>query len=165
MNIITKIALITTFATLVTAQLYGDQCNVSTDCAYNQNFVCVNNRCECLDGHTVNQQRQCRKSYGGLCTHVLDCNIDRFLKCNFETYTCDCQQPEQQIFDNERKACVSLVGFGCYHESNEFSLNCVDGAFCDMPIIEGYMHHICTCKDGWENTDNRTCRLRTDSTQ
>lgn len=163
MNMITKIVLIISLATLVTSQLYGDRCSVNSDCALNQNFVCNGETCECLDGHTDNQQRVCKKSYGGLCTQVLDCNIDRFLKCNYESFTCDCQQPEQQTFDNERKSCVSLVGFGCYHNPGEFSLNCVEGAFCDMPIIEGQMHHICTCLDGWENTEHRTCRLATNS--
>lgn len=158
MKFFTEIILITFFATLVASQLHGDQCRLNTDCATRENLQCINERCDCLPGHSANQLRLCKKGYGGLCTQVLDCNIDRFLKCNFESFTCDCQQPEIQTYDSERNACVSLVGFGCYHESTEFSLNCVEGAFCDMPIIEGQMHHICTCKDGWETTDNRTCR-------
>lgn len=156
---ITKIVFVISVATLVTSQFFGDQCSVTTDCALNQNFVCNNQRCECLAGYSPTQQRLCSKGYGGTCRQVLDCNIDRFLKCNTSTYTCDCQQPAQQIYDSERQSCVSLVGFGCYHDSEEFSLNCVAGAFCDMPIVEGTMYHFCKCLDGYEETENRTCRL------
>jgi len=154
-----QIAVIACLATyILTQSLYGDQCEQNTDCADTQNLQCMDGQCSCLSGFTRNSLRGCSRTHGGPCQHVLDCNIDKFLKCNQTTSTCDCQQLDRQVFDQERDACVSLVGFTCSHDtSGDFSLYCVEGGYCDMPIVNGSMTHACRCGEGWRITKGRIC--------
>lgn len=125
------------------------------------NLQCVDERCGCLPGYTVNSYRTCFKTYGVACDFLLDCNIDAFLYCSNTTFTCDCQQSDRQLFDLERETCVSLVGFTCnYDPLEEFALHCVEGAYCDMPFVEGVMIHECKCEEEWEEMEDKTCRRR-----
>jgi hypothetical protein len=128
-------------------------------CNASLHLDCINGTCACITGYssTPDKNIPCRKTYGQPCSYVLDCNIDRFLGCD-EDKLCTCQVPKEQVFDEERQNCVSLIGFNCYHDTgNEFSLHCVKNAFCDMPIINGSMVHMCTCNEGYQPTDDGFC--------
>lgn len=158
-----QVVLIATLAIFVTSNLYGDQCTSDSNCSVTENLQCVDGICDCTPDHTVNSRGTCSARYGQPCAHVLDCNIDTFLKCNDTLGTCDCQQPDRQVFDEDRDACVSLIGFTCSHDNTiPFALFCVEGGYCDMPIINGSMYHNCECGTNWEETeDNRCQRLPT----
>ncbi|XP_037036869.1 cell death abnormality protein 1-like [Bradysia coprophila] len=161
MKIVIQVVLLTSLVILVASNLYGYDCTSNSDCLQTENLECVDQQCACTPGSTLNSRQTCSKSYGGPCQHVLDCNIDTFLKCNDTTSTCDCQQPDRQIFDERRDACVSLIGFTCSHDDTmPFPLFCVEGAYCDMPIINGSMYHYCECATGWEETEDLRCRVR-----
>lgn len=161
MKIIIQVALITSLVIIVASNLYGDQCTVDSDCAQHENLQCVEEKCDCVPGHSLNSRNTCSRTYGVECQYVLDCNIDAFLKCNSTSGTCDCQQPDQQIFDESRDACVSLVGSTCSHNNTyPFALFCVEGAYCDMPIINGSMYHVCECGDDWQETLDKRCERR-----
>lgn len=144
---------------------YGDPCVDSTTCNSTQNLECREGFCRCFSGYSNDRYNICKKSYGESCSTVLDCNIDRFLTCNSTVIAassnlyCQCQKPAEQIFNIVRESCVSLIGFNCAHTPGEFSLGCVDNAFCDMPIINGSMVHRCTCNEGYEPTENKLCRI------
>jgi len=137
-----------------------DPCGVNEPCNATLNLECVGGYCACATNYSSDRYGECRKSYGQPCTFVLDCNVDRFLGCD-EDGLCTCQKPSEQIFDHDRLACVSLIGFGCDHETAEFGLVCVQNAFCDMPIVNGSMVHICTCNEGYEPTENKLCQPTT----
>lgn len=162
MKTIVQVALIMTasLVIIVTSNLHGDLCTSNLGCSQD-NLQCVDGRCDCLPNTSLNSRRTCSRNYGGPCTHVLDCNIDLFLKCNNTIGECDCQQPEQQTFDENRNRCVSLVGFTCSHDDTmPFALYCVEGAYCDMPIINGSMYHSCECGDEWDETPDSRCSRR-----
>ncbi len=156
-----QVVLITSLVIFVTSNLYGDECTDDSDCAQNANLQCANGICSCLPGHTLNSRNTCSLTYGGACAYVLDCNIDAFLKCNDTLRTCDCQQPDRQVFDQNREACVSLIGYTCSHDNTmPFALFCVEGGYCDMPIINGSMYHVCECGSDWEETGDLRCQRR-----
>lgn len=162
MKVFIQIVLITSLVIFVTSNLYGDQCIDNSNCAETENLQCIDETCDCLPLHTLNRRRTCSATYGEPCIFVLDCNIDAFLKCNDTLSTCDCQQPDRQIFDEEREACVSLIGHMCSHDNTlPFAQFCVEGGYCDMPIINGSMYHSCECGDAWEETSDKRCQRRT----
>lgn len=161
MKIVIQVVLITSLVIFVTSNLFGDDCTTDSDCEENGNLQCVDETCNCLPGHTLNQRSTCSSTYGEACTYVLDCNIDTFLKCNYTSLTCDCQQPDRQVFDESRDACVSLIGHTCSHDNTmPFALFCVEGGYCDMPIINGSMYHNCECGSDWEETEDNRCQRR-----
>lgn len=156
---ITSIISLLACVSIATSYLHGDPCSSNDECIGSYNLECVNERCACEAGYTPNRQRICWKTFGTQCDWILDCNIDAFLACNDTTSTCDCQQPDRQVWDANRDVCVSLAGFTCTHSVDDpYGLHCVEGAYCDMPIIEGQMYHECTCMEGFEQTDDRKCR-------
>lgn len=122
--------------------------------------------CQCEPGYTDTPPYIgiCMKTFGEECNYIsLECNIFRQLACSVESGTCTCNDPDTQIFDENRQACVSLVSFNCDHEDGDYNLRCIEGGFCDMPIIEGVMHHMCACNDGWTVTEELLCTNRTGS--
>lgn len=162
MKTLIQVVLITSLVIFVTSNLYGDDCTDNSPCALGENLQCIDGKCDCVPGTNLNKRNTCSRNYGGPCQHVLDCNIDTFLKCNYTTSTCDCQQPDQQVFDENRDSCVSLIGYSCSHDNTlPFSLFCIEGGYCDMPIINGSMYHSCECGDAWEETDDKRCQRRT----
>jgi len=157
------VAIVCLFAlvSVVTSYLHGDSCAADSDCIEEENLKCLSGICSCLPGYTPNRLRTCWKTFGVACDWILDCNIDAFLACNETTQLCDCQQPDRQVWDPRRKACVNLVGFTCNHSTDDpFGPHCIEGAYCEMPIIEGQMYHECTCFGGFEPTANLTCQPR-----
>lgn len=54
------------------------------------------------------------------------------------------------------------VGSTCSHDTTApFTMQCVEGAYCDMPIVNGIMIHRCMCLDGWIMTkQDRLCQRR-----
>lgn len=162
MSTIIQIVLIASLAIFVTSNLFGDQCTSNSNCVETENLRCVNERCDCAPGTTLNSRRTCSGNYGMACRQLFDCNFDAFLKCNDTSLACDCQQPDRQVFDENRNACVSLIGFTCSHDDTmPFALFCVEGGYCDMPIINGSMYHSCECGTGWEDTEDKRCQRRT----
>jgi len=161
MKIVIRVVVITSLVILVTSNLYGDHCTSNSNCVETENLQCVDEMCDCVPGHTLNRHRTCSLTYGGTCRQVLDCNIDAFLKCNNTLLTCDCQQPDRQIWDEQRDACVSLIGYSCSHDNSvPFALFCVEGGYCDMPIINGSMYHSCECGSEWVETTDKRCQRR-----
>lgn len=115
-------------------------------------------QCQCPPGYTdTPYDGVCLKTFDENCTTSIDCNIFRELKCDFDIGKCTCNDPSTQIFDTNRQSCVSLVGYNCAHDGGEYDLQCTANAFCDMPIIEGVMHHMCTCNVGWTTSNELLC--------
>lgn len=155
------IIVLLTFVTNITnGELWGSNCETSADCKQQGYLQCVNSTCNCLAGYTNARNGMCFKTYSESCVSWFECNLDRILTCSWTSdvnNTCICQQPDRQIFDAERQSCVSRISHNCVHQADEFQLNCVEGAYCDMPIIGGVMYHVCACNPEWETTDEGVC--------
>ncbi|XP_037033225.1 multiple epidermal growth factor-like domains protein 10 [Bradysia coprophila] len=143
---------------VLTVGLYGYPCEENSGCDATGNLQCINNQCSCQSGFTRNMFDTCWRAHGEPCEWILDCNVHTFLKCNDTTNTCDCQQPDRQVYDPARETCVSRVGYTCSHETTApFSLFCVENGVCDMPFVGGIMIHSCICVEGYRMTKDRLC--------
>jgi len=124
--------------------------------AHNEDGVHIH-ECACKLGWLPTSELTCNNptGYDNDCTTESDCNPSKILKCDPTSKKCVCQKPDEQIFDQNKQACVSRVGFGCDHDGS--SLTCVEGAFCDMPVINGVMTHRCACNSGYTVTEDKLC--------
>lgn len=113
--------------------------SVVLDCV--EDAICDDGFCICGERYFGSIHGTCvrKKSFGEVCYHERECDLSFSRPTICQEGICQCDE-RYQIYDEERKVCVGLVGSECNDTSTSYANECAEHAEC--------RDGVCICQNG-----------------